>query len=109
MRPAQLSLPRKPVREPRRNFTTCVFVDAAQAHERTEVQEVWPKSCAGVFEALAIGGLLNAHRRAGDHVHVDALVFADRRGPCPGRLVGGHRRLWTQAVELRYLVVRQMA
>ena len=75
-----LSLQRAQVREQRRDFAAGVFVDAVQAHERIKHQEARLELRDGVFEALAVSGLVEAHGGGGDDVHVKVFEFAGRGG-----------------------------
>ena len=75
-----LSLQRAQVCEQRRDFTAGVFVDAVQANERVEHQEARLELRDGVFEALAVGGLIDSHGGSGDDVHVEVFEFAGRGG-----------------------------
>ena len=75
-----LALQGAKVREQRRDFAAGVLVDAVQAHERIEHQEARFQLRNGVFEALAVGGLVDAQRRSGDDMHVQVFELTACRG-----------------------------
>ena len=75
-----LTLQGAKVGEQRRHFAAGVLIDAVQAHERIEDQEARLELCDGVFEALAVGGLVDSHRGGGDDMNVQILQIAPGGG-----------------------------